>query len=164
MDRKTIVYLSIWAVTLFGFWLLLSGFFKPLLISFGLISVALVVFLIHRMDTTDTENQKLAFNLSFISYVIWLLGQIVVSSLTVTKLIWGDSKKISPATAKLPINKVPKRSRVLYANSITLTPGTLSIDIDDKEVTIHALDEDSLASLKHGDMANKVYSESKGEI
>jgi len=162
MDRKTIIYLSVWAITLFGFWLLLSGFLKPLLLTFGVISVALVLVLLHRMNRTDTESQKLAFNLSFIRYIIWLLGQVVLSSLTVTRLVWGKPKDVRPAIGKLPIDKVPKRSRVLYANSITLTPGTLSIDIDDKHVTIHALNEESLESLKHGDMANKVYDEHKG--
>lgn len=162
MNRKTIIYLSVWAIVLSGFWLLLSGFFKPLLLSFGLISVALVLVLLHRMDNTDTENQKLAFNLSFLRYILWLLGQVVSSSLEVTRLVWGSRKELRPAIGKLPIDKVPKKSRVLYANSITLTPGTLSIDIDDKYVTIHALNEESLESLKHGDMVDKIYDEHKG--
>ncbi|WP_111979992.1 Na+/H+ antiporter subunit E [Algibacillus agarilyticus] len=162
MDKKTIIYLSVWAIVLSGFWLLLSGFLKPLLLAFGLISVTLVLILLHRMDNTDTEQQKLALNLSFLRYIVWLLGQVVSSSLSVTRLVWGNKKELRPAIGKLPIDKIPQKSRVLYANSITLTPGTLSIDIDDKYVTIHALNDESIESLKHGDMVDKVYDEYKG--
>lgn len=162
MDRKIIINLSIWAIVLSGFWLLLSGFLKPLLLIFGLISVAFVLVLLHRMNNTDKENQKLALNLSFLRYILWLLGQVVSSSLTVTRLVWGSQKELKPAIGKLPLDRIPKKSRVLYANSITLTPGTLCIDIDDKYVTIHALNEESLESLKHSDMVDKVYDEHKG--
>lgn len=163
MDRKIIIYLGSWALVLAVFWLLLSGFLKPLLLSFGVASVVLVVFLLRRMDTTDTENQKLALNPYFLQYSIWLLGQVVLSSLEVTKLVWSKNNKVSPAIAKLPVNNVPKKSRVLYANSITLTPGTLSIDIDDEYVTVHALNESSLDSLHHGEMARQIYTGSKGD-
>lgn len=163
MDRKTIIYLGSWVLVLAVFWLLLSGFLKPLLLGFGVVSVALVVFLLRRMDMTDTENQKLAINPYFLQYSIWLLGQVILSSLEVTKLVWSNKKKVSPAIAKLPVTNVPKRSRVLYANSITLTPGTLSIDIDDKHVTVHALNEASLDSLRHGEMNSQIYTGSKGD-
>lgn len=163
MSKKLKFHMVTWALVLAVFWLLLSGFLKPLLLSFGVISVAIVLWLISRMDHTDTEQQKLALNLSFLRYIVWLLGQVVLSSLEVTKLIWTGSKNLSPAIAKLPVKKVPKRSRVLYANSITLTPGTLSIDINREHVTVHALNEESLESLRHGEMANKVYSGSGGE-
>lgn len=164
MDRKTIKHLISWSLILSAFWLVLSGFLKPLLLSFGVASVALVVFLIYRMNISDAEKQKLALNLSFLQYIIWLSGQIALSSIQVAKLVWGRKAKLSPATGKLPLDKIPKRSRVLYANSITLTPGTLSIDLDNDHVTVHALNEDSIKELRHGDMTEKVYSESKGEI
>ncbi|WP_171022349.1 Na+/H+ antiporter subunit E [Thalassotalea litorea] len=156
MDRKTIIYLTTWTLILAIFWLLLSGYFKPLLLGFGLVSVALVVLLIWRMDKTDKEPQQLSFSLRFFRYIVWLIGQVVLSSLEVTKLVWGSSKKLSPATAKLPVTDIPEHSRVLYANSITMTPGTLSVDIDDDYVTVHALDEKSIKSLQQGEMASKI--------
>lgn len=158
MDRKTITYTVSWTVTLAVFWLLLSGFLKPLLLAFGVASVALVVFLLLRMDREDDQPEKLSFSFSTIRYVVWLLGQIILSSLDVTKLVWGSSKKLSPSLAKLPISDVPEKNRVLYANSITLTPGTLSVDIDDEHVTVHALKEQSLEDLQAGEMAKKAAS------
>lgn len=164
MNIKKIKHLVSWTLILSAFWLVLSGYLKPLLLSFGVASVALVVLLVYRMNANDSEKQKLALNLSFFQYIIWLSGQIVLSSIQVTKLVWGKTTDLSPATGKLPLDKIPKRSRVLYANSITLTPGTLSSDLDDDYVTVHALNEDSIKELRHGDMTEKVYSESKGEI
>lgn len=149
-----------WAIVLTSFWLLLSGFFKPLLLSFGVLSVVLVLFLLKRMDSTDKQPQKLPFNLPFLRYITWLIGQIVLSSLEVVKLVWGNNKNISPAIAKLPVDNTPEKGRVLYANSITLTPGTLSVDIDDKHVTVHALNKKSISDLETGEMARKVTSAS----
>lgn len=158
MERKKVVYIISWVLTLSAFWLLLSGYLKPLLLAFGLLSVVLVVFLLQRMDNHDGQPQKISLGFSFFRYLIWLTRQIILSSFAVTKLVWGNTNKLSPAIAKLPVANTPKDIRVLYANSITLTPGTLSIDIDDKHITVYALEEESLASLYKGDMANKVSS------
>ena len=65
-----------------------------------------------------------------LKYIPWLLGQVVQSSMHVTKLVWGSSDKVSPALAKVDVTNIPLSNRVLYANSITLTPGTLSVDLE----------------------------------
>lgn len=158
MDKPTKTHAVIWALVLAVFWLFLSGFLKPLLLAFGLISVVLVVYLIKRMDTSDDEPQKPALSFAFFRYVFWLIGQIILSSIEVTKLVWGNSKNLSPSIAKLPINSTPDQSRVLYANSITLTPGTLSVDIDQDHITVHALKAQSIQELQAGEMAKKVSS------
>ncbi|HCH23857.1 MAG TPA: hypothetical protein DE179_06120 [Oceanospirillaceae bacterium] len=155
MNRRPFIHLLIWAIVLMAFWLLLSGFLKPLLIAFGVVSVALVVVLLRRMDAADEQPQTPALGLSFWRYGLWLSGQILLSSIEVAKLVWSK-KGLSPTMAKLPISKVAQKNRVLYANSITLTPGTLSVDIDDDEVTVHALNKQSIADLKAGGMAKKI--------
>lgn len=153
MDIKTIINLITWTLVLSIFWLFLSGFFTPLLLTFGAVSVALVVYLLIRMNKLDGMPQKLSLSFSFMGYLIWLIGQIFVSSLKVVRLVWGDSKNVKPVIKKVSINNVKKSRRVLYANSITLTPGTLSVDIDEKHVTVHALDKASIESLESGEMA-----------
>lgn len=155
MNKRSSLHLLIWAIVLMVFWMLLSGFLKPLLIAFGVVSVALVVLLLRRMDATDDQPQTPSMGLSFWRYSLWLVGQILLSSVEVAKLVWGK-KPLSPTLAKLPVDTVPDKNRVLYANSITLTPGTLSVDIDEHEVTVHALDEQSIDDLKAGGMANKI--------
>ena len=155
-SKKIVTHAVSWVFVLAIFWLLLSGYFKPLLLGFGLASVALVVFLLQRMNTADGMNLRLPLSYPFFRYFVWLLGQIVVSSLAVTKLVWSKNKNLSPAIAKLPVTNPSVNTHVLYANSITLTPGTLSVDVDEKHVTVHALDGKSIERLKVGEMARKV--------
>lgn len=147
-----------WATLLSVFWLLLSGYIQPLLLSFGVVSVFIVVFVLRRMDSLDSEPQKLGSVWGILRYFSWLLGQIVTSSIDVTKLIWSPARQISPSLAKISVNNVPKTSRVLYTNSITLTPGTLSVDLQDDEITVHALQASSISELNEGSMEKKITS------
>ncbi len=145
-----------WAVLLSLYWLLLSGYFQPLLLSFGLVSVAIVLLVLKRMDKVDKSPKPVNTSIEILGYFAWLIGQIVNSSIHVTKLIWGSPNKVSPTLAKIDIKQIPKSSQVLYANSITLTPGTLSVDLDEDVVTVHALEADSITELKQGEMEQKI--------
>lgn len=145
-----------WALVLVIFWLLLSGFLEPLLLSFGAVSVIIVLYVVKRMDDIDKERQKTGISFKLISYLPWLFVEIANSSIQVTKLIWGSSEKISPVLEKISVQDVSEKSRVLYANSITLTPGTLSVDLVDGEVTVHALQKSSIEELKEGIMQKKI--------
>ena len=145
-----------WTAVLSAFWLLLSGYIQPLLLSFGVISVLLVIVLLKRMDAVDKEPKLVTSGSQLVRYVLWLLGEIWSSSTQVTKLIWGSPDKLSPTLAKIPADTVPESNQVLYANSITLTPGTLSIDLEDNELTVHALQESSIPELQEGGMATKI--------
>lgn len=150
------MHITKWAILLSIFWLLLSGFIQPLLLSFGVASVFIVLVVLKRMDSVDQEPKTFAINQQMFRYVFWLMGQIFLSSVHVTKLIWGSSDKVSPALAKIPVNRVSAENHVLYANSITLTPGTLSIDLDDENITVHSLQAASIKELEQGDMESKI--------
>jgi len=150
------MHLIKWAVLLTGFWVLLSGYIQPLLLSFGAVSVALVLIVLKRMDAVDNEPIPLGFGYQAVKYLFWLIGQIILSSIHVTKLIWSPKDKLSPTLAKIPVKNVVSNTSVLYANSITLTPGTLSVDLDNDEITVHALQKESIEELKQGGMENKI--------
>lgn len=156
------MHLISWAIVMSLFWLLLSGFFQPLLLSFGAISVALVLWLIIRMDTVDNTKRSLDAKPRTLSYLVWLGWQIVLSSLDVAKLIWRSPNKVSPAIETIKTGKLKDKGRVLYANSITLTPGTLSVDLSDDSITVHALRSESLEELKAGSMEQNI-AKSTGE-
>ncbi len=145
-----------WIISLSIFWLLLSGYLKPLLLGFGVASVVLVMFVFNRMQRVDNEPQEFGTWLQIIRYTPWLLGQILSSSLRVTKLVWGSASEVSPSLAKINVETVPEARRTLYANSITLTPGTLTLDVDGDEVTVHALEQTSIDELKKGYIASKI--------
>ena len=146
-----------WAVLLTGFWVLLSGYIQPLLLSFGAVSVALVLIVLKRMDAVDNEPIPLGFGYQAVKYLFWLIGQIILSSIHVTKLIWSPKDKLSPTLAKIPVKNVVSNTSVLYANSITLTPGTLSVDLDNDEITVHALQKESIEELKQGGIYPRQY-------
>lgn len=150
------MHIGLWVVVLSLFWLLLSGYLQPLLLSFGAISVFLVVWVVKRMDDVDQELKQLGFGFSIFRYIPWLLKEIITSSINVTKVIWGSPQDLSPTLAKIPLNNIPREKRVLYANSITLTPGTLSLDVDKNEITVHALQASSIDQLKAGSMENMI--------
>lgn len=150
------MHLLKWAILLFGFWLMLSGYFQPLLLTFGVISVAIVLVVIKRMDNVDQQPKQVSTGHRILRYFLWLISEIIRSSYHVTKLIWGSKSSISPSLSKISVAKIPHNTRVLYANSITLTPGTLSVDLAGDELTVHALQKRSIERLKKGDMENKL--------
>lgn len=150
------MHLVSWALAMAVFWLLLSGFFLPLLLILGVISVALVVLMITRMNQVDQEVHSAFIGPRLVAYCLWLVGEIVKSSLEVARLVWRKPSEIKPAVGFIPLNPAARRARVLYANSITLTPGTLTVDVDEKEIIVHALDEASIADLQQGDMEKRI--------
>lgn len=150
------MYIIRWAILLSAFWLLLSGYIQPLLLSFGVISVVVVLYVLKRMNHVDQKQQPLGTGLPLIRYLPWLFGQIISSSIHVTKLIWGSAEKVSPSFAKIDATGVPENCRALYANSITLTPGTLCVDLVDDVVSVYALQKSSIETIKQGTMQRKI--------
>jgi len=138
-------------------WLLLSGHYALLLISFGLLSVILVVLLALRMDVVDHEGHPLHLNpKALVIYWCWLLKEIFVSNIYVCRLILNPAMPISPTVIALRSSQSSDLARVIFANSITLTPGTVTIDIDGDITEVHAITEETATSLLQGSMDRKV--------
>ncbi len=138
-------------------WLLLSGHYTLLLISFGLLSVALVVLLALRMDVVDREGHPLHLNSkALVVYWCWLLKEIFVSNIYVCRLILNPAMPISPTVIALRSSQSSDLARVIFANSITLTPGTVTIDVDGDITEVHAITEETATSLLQGSMDRKV--------
>jgi multicomponent Na+:H+ antiporter subunit E len=150
------MHMTKWTILLSIFWLLLSGYIQPLLLAFGIASVVVVLFVLKRMDDVDQEKQEIGTGLRLMQYLPWLIWQVITSSLQVTKLIWGSTDNLSPSVAKINAKNIPPKRRALYANSITLTPGTLSVDLVGDEITVHALQKTSIEELKQEVMEKKI--------
>lgn len=144
------------AVMLAAFWLLLSGQHAPLFLSFGASSVVLVTVLARRMDIVDHEAQPLALSLRAPAYWIWLTGQVLVSAWDVTRRIWAPRPHLDPALRVVRTDGMSALAQVIYANSITLTPGTLSVKVNDSGIVVHTLDKALLNALYRGVMAARV--------
>lgn len=124
---------------LFGFWLLLSGHYTGLLLSFGVVSTALVVYLAMRMDVVDHEGVPLQVGGRFWMYVPWLLKEIWVANVNVAKIVLHPKLPISPIMVHFRGSQETDLGRFIYGNSITLTPGTITTGIDGNDFEIHAL-------------------------
>jgi len=124
---------------LFGFWLLLSGHYTPMLIGFGVGSTALVVYLSLRMDVVDHEGQPLQLGGRFWRYAPWLLKEILVANLHVARIILTPSLPISPIMVHYRSSQKTDLGRALYANSITLTPGTITTGTRGDDLEVHSI-------------------------
>ncbi|MDJ0741579.1 MAG: Na+/H+ antiporter subunit E [Gammaproteobacteria bacterium] len=138
------------------FWIVLSGHFSPLLLSVGAVSVALVVWLLWRMDSTDRQPNTLHPSLGLFAYLGWLLWEVVKANIDLAKRILHPSLPIEPTWTRLDVGLSTKLGKTLYANSITLTPGTLTTDVDEGHFMIHALSREGIESLRAGEMEEQI--------
>jgi multicomponent Na+:H+ antiporter subunit E len=141
------------ALALAAIWLLLSGHFDhPLLLAFGAASVLLCIFASSRAGALDEEGAPLHLMPRIFGYWLWLSGEIVKANATVLRQALAVSPKLSPKLVRVPVSARTNVGRVTFANSITLTPGTVSIDLDDDTILVHGLtealaDEGALADM-----------------
>lgn len=153
MTKRTLTL----TVLLAALWLVLSGYLKPLLLQLGLASIVLVVAIAARMDVVDHEGHPYHLRIHRVfRYWGWLLIGIIKSNLDVTKRILSPSMPISPTLIRIPASQQTMVGQVIYANSITLTPGTVSIDIDDGMIEVHALTRETAETLRGGEMDRRI--------
>ncbi len=143
-------------LTLFATWLLLSGVYTPLFIFLGVLSCAIVVVIALRMEVIDRESHPVHLSMSLPGYWLWLGKEIVLANIDVTKRILSPGQAINPSVFRVKAGQDDELGKVIYANSITLTPGTVTIDIDDDDLVIHALSETSRDDLESGEMDRRV--------
>lgn len=133
-------------------WLLWSGHFDGLLLLLGTLSVLLVLFLSVRMRLVDREGVPLELMPRLVLYVPWLLWEIVKANLDVTRRILSPRLPISPRIMTVHSSQRRELARVIYANSITLTPGTVTIDLRGPVFTVHALTKEAAEGVLTGEM------------
>jgi len=143
-------------LVLYGLWLLLSGYFQALLLSLGAVSVIAVVWIAHRMDVIDHEGHPIHLTVRAILYWPWLLVEIVKSNIDVAKVIIRRKMPISPSVIEVKATQETELGQVIFANSITLTPGTVAIAVDLDIISVHALTREAADGLQSGDMDRRV--------
>ncbi|MDJ0607809.1 MAG: Na+/H+ antiporter subunit E [Kiloniellales bacterium] len=137
-------------------WLLLSGHYDPLIVGLGAVSCVLVTWIALRMDVVDREGHPIHLTWRAPFYWSWLLWQIVKSNFTVARIIVSPSLPISPELVKVDTSQSDDLGRVIYANSITLTPGTVSIYVWSNSIEVHALTRETADDLRTGEMDRRV--------
>ncbi|WDE09030.1 Na+/H+ antiporter subunit E [Thalassomonas viridans] len=141
---------------LLAFWASNSNIHTGLLFFLGLVSIMLVLLISRRMRLLDREALPLHLLVRIIPFYAWLLKEIVCGSVYVLKLIFRGKEALSPIIITVPLDFKEDLSKVIFANSITLTPGTLSLQLDRDSVQVHALTRELADELLAGEMARRI--------
>ncbi len=141
---------------LFAFWLVFSGHYDTLHLSLGLVCTSLVAVFSYDLLLPDvTFPTKLLSTWRFLQYIPWLFYRIVLANLHVVYLIFRPSE-IRPKLIRFKTSLTGDLSRVTLGNSITLTPGTLTLDIDADEFYVHVLSDKAAEDVVTGEMERRV--------
>lgn len=141
---------------LFAFWVVLSGHYTPMLITAGAVSALLCVLAAVRMRTVDAEGHPVELFPGAVTYFPWLLWEIVKSAWAVTKVILHPKLPISPTMTVVRASQKTAAGRATYANSITLTPGTVTVGVNGNDFTVHAIVREGAMDLEDGGMDRRV--------
>ncbi|MBJ21902.1 MAG: hypothetical protein GY910_04670 [bacterium] len=143
-------------VALFASWLLLSGHFSTTLMTYGALSCAFIVALVAHLGILDVEALPVHLGIRPLLYAPWLMKEIVLSNLSVARVILDPKLPIHPRILRVDASQKTPVGQVIYANSITLTPGTVTLDVRDGQFLVHALTTDSAEGLLSGEMDRRV--------
>ena len=135
---------------------MLSGFFEPLLLILGVISSVLVAWLAQRMNIIDREGFPIHFALKAITYWPWLIWEIIKANIDIAVLVIKPKLEISPVIFVSKVSQKTDVGAVTYANSITLTPGTITLALNNDSVEVHALTVGAADEVISGRMDKRV--------
>lgn len=135
-------------------WLLMSGHYSILIITLGIISCAFCVYVAKRGNLIDDEGLPIFFIPRLSNYLIWLFKEILKSNLNTAKVIING--KVEPETFTVKASQVTDVAKVTYANSITLTPGTVTTKMQKDVFEVHALNSDFGNDVRTNEMDKKV--------
>ena len=163
--RRRLVSVLLEFVILYAFWFVLCFHFTPQFFLMGAAAAALVTYLTNDLfyaSLQQGENLRSAVGTiflqiwRFILYLPWLIWQIVLANVQVAILVLNPRMPIEPAFFLFSTGMKKNMARVTLANSITLTPGTITVDLEEGNYTIHTLKPPLAEGLVSGDMQNRV--------
>ena len=155
MRERLIHSISLGAV-LFAVWLILSGHYTFFITTLGVLSCVLVVSIMKRMELIDHEGHPIHLTWRAFTYIPWLVVEIIKANIDVVKIILSPSLPATPTLVRVKASQKSDLGQVIYANSITLTPGTISVDVANGEILVHALTRSGAEDLLKGKMDSRV--------
>jgi multicomponent Na+:H+ antiporter subunit E len=141
---------------LYLFWLLLSGFFTPFLLLAGAGSAVAVVWLVRRMDRIDAKGRPVVLGPRVLLYWAWLLKEIVKAGWDVSRIIVQPALPISPTLVRFKPTQRTEVGLVVHANSITLTPGTITMEATAGEFLVHGITRSAAHGTIDSEMDRRV--------
>lgn len=142
--------------SLFAFWLALSGHYTPVFVAAGLLSAIASAAAVARARALDEEGQPIHLIPGALTYWPWLAWEILKSAWGVTRIVLDPRLPISPTMTVVKATQLTEGGLVTYANSITLTPGTLTVGLKGHDLTIHALSRVGADDIDGGLMDRRV--------
>ncbi len=142
---------------MFGLWLMLSGHYTGLLITLGLISAIVLSLIAYRMGVLDEEGLPLGLLIRLPKVSFWLIWEILKSNIDVARVIMRP-ERAQPQLVRVKASQKTVAGLVTYANFITLTPGTVSVNVDEttNEILVHGLTNDFSDGLADPEMDRRV--------
>lgn len=161
VKKRSIFSLFVSFGLLMSFWLVMSGFFDVFHIGMGVVCVTIVMGIDAKLkslkyygDDADVLSQiRYGYG---VFYVVWLVWQIVISGIHVAGVILSPRLHNRSCIVRFKVDLPNAQARVILGNSITLTPGTLTLDIHENEFTVHALVPESYAGIIDDSMPRHV--------
>ncbi|OGA54508.1 MAG: hypothetical protein A3G25_03485 [Betaproteobacteria bacterium RIFCSPLOWO2_12_FULL_63_13] len=150
------LHLASLGIVLYGFWILLSGYFTPFLLAAGAGSALCVVLLSRRMRIVDREGHPIQMIASVVLYWPWLMKEIAKSAWAVSRIILDPRLPVSPVLVRFKPSQESQAGLATHANSITLTPGTITVEATQHEFLVHALTRDGGAGVIDSEMDRRV--------
>jgi multicomponent Na+:H+ antiporter subunit E len=144
------------AAALLAFWLALSGHYTAWLIAMGVLSTLAITLAARRMGVDDSEGHPVELLVRAPIYWLWLAKEIALSALSVARTIMSPRLPISPSMTVVKASQRSAPAIATYANSITLTPGTITVGVRGNDLTVHALVRDGALDLESGRMDARV--------
>jgi len=154
--NKPYARILILAVLLIAAWVLWSGYLKPLLLGLGALSCLLTVWIVRRMGYFDDENFAFHYDWRLLGFWAWLGREVVVSSIEVARIVLRPRLDVEPKVVSIDGSGLGPVDLAVLGNSITLTPGTLTLDVHEDRLLVHALTADGAAALERGEMQRRV--------
>jgi multicomponent Na+:H+ antiporter subunit E len=154
--RGSFRQLLLLTVLLVAAWLLWSGLYKPLLLALGALSCALTLLVVTRMGYFERDVFAFRYNLKLLRFWAWLGPEIVKSSLEVARIVLSPRLRIAPRVVVLDASDLEPVDQAVLGNSITLTPGTLTLDVHEGRLLVHALTAESADSVLDGEMKRRI--------
>lgn len=151
-------YLPGLLIALAAFWFALSGETSPLFLMLATVSVLLVLWLCARLRIIDRNASPYHRLPQMLLYGVWLLGEIVKSNIAVIRKIVGPTHAIDPVMVNVSTSAKTDLGKAVFANSITLTPGTVTVDVDGDRLKVHALVRESSSAASFAPMDRKAAS------
>jgi multicomponent Na+:H+ antiporter subunit E len=145
------VRFAILVASFMGTWMLLSGLISARYLMIGAIGSVMIA-----LGIFSWTSQKPFPILRFLSFLPWHLTQVVISNLRVAKVAMSRQAAIEPEFIWVKPGMEDERALTTLGCGLTLTPGTLTVDVDSEIMLVHALDKTSAEDIRRGDMATRV--------